>query len=99
MKNDDLQQLLKQARSSQDQLDWSAASHGFETRLTARLADLGSQAPGTLDLVWRAVASCAAFVGLIAVWFILAQAPREAEDDLTAFWGGGQAGFDTELFN
>ena len=99
MNNDDLQQLLKQARSSQERLDWAAATYGFETRLTARLADLNGRPPGTVYLLWRAVAGCAAFVGLLAVWFILAQAPREAEDDLTTFWGGGQAGFDTELLN
>lgn len=96
MNDSELDALLGKARRAQSQLDLSALEYAFETRLAARLVDSG---PGTLVLLWRAVAGCAALVGLLAVWFILVQAPIEAEDDLSAFWDSGQASYNAEFLN
>ncbi len=99
MNDADLQHLLHQARHASTQVDLSARAYGFETRLAARLASLESSGLGTVHLLWRAVAGCAAFTGMLAVWFILAQAPHAAADDLTTFWDGGEASYDTEILN
>ncbi len=99
MNDPDLQQLMQQARHAQEGLDWSRAAYGFETRLSARLREEQEAGDGITALVWRAVAGCAAVVGIMAVWFILAQAPQAAEDEMTAFWDGGQSAWDTELIN
>jgi hypothetical protein len=99
MNDADFQHLMQQARHASAKVDLSAREYGFETRLSARLADLRHQHPGTIQLLWRAVAGCAAFVGLLAVWFILAQSPQAAEDDLTAFWDSGQASYDSEILD
>ena len=99
MNDADLNSLMRQARSASAQVDLSAREYGFETRLAGRLADLEGSSPGTVHLLWRAVAGCAALTGVLAVWFILAQTPHAAEDDLTAFWDGGQASYDSELLN
>lgn len=96
MNDSELDALLGKARRAQSQLDLSALEYAFETRLAARLVDSG---PGTLVLLWRAVAGCAALVGLLAVWFILVQAPIGAEDDLSAFWDSGQASYNAEFLN
>lgn len=99
MNDPDLQHLLHQARRASAQVDLSAREYGFETRLAARLADLQNDHPSTVRILWRSVAGCAALVGVMAVWFILAQTPHAAEDDLTAFWDGGQASYDSEILN
>ena len=99
MNDDSLHHLMQQARRASARLDLSVREYGFETRLAARLADLQHHHPGTVRILWRAVAGCAAMVGVLAVWFVLAQTPRAAEDDLTAFWDGGQASYDSEILN
>ena len=99
MNDENLHHLMHQARRAQAQLDLSAQEYGFETRLSARLADMECRGPRVVQLLWRAVAGCAALVGMLAVWFILSTAPRAAEDDLTAFWDGGQASYDSEILN
>ncbi len=96
MNDDELQHRMQQARDAQARMDLSAREYGFETRLAARLTENGG---GTVQLLWRAVAGCAAVVGVMAVWFVLAQAPHAAEDDLTSFWDGGQASYDSEILN
>ena len=99
MNDEDLQHLMQQARRGSAQMDLSAREYGFETRLTARLTEIELTGPGIVQLLWRSVAGCAALTGVLAAWFILAQAPHAAEDDLTAFWDGGQASYDSELLN
>ena len=99
MNEENLQHLLQQARRAQGQLDLSAQAYGFETRLSARLADLERHGPGVVQLLWRAVGGCAALVGMLAVWFILSAAPQAAEDDLADFWDSGQASYDSEILN
>lgn len=99
MNDADLQQLLQQARHASAQVDLSAQEYGFETRLAARLTAMETAGPGTLQLLWRAVAGCAVLTGILAVWFILAQAPQAAADELTAFWDSGQASYDSEILN
>jgi hypothetical protein len=99
MQDPDLNSLLAKARQAQDRLDWSAREYGFENRLTARLQAMDTSGLGTLSLLWRAVAGCAALTGMLCVWFILAQTPQETEDDLTAFWDSGQASYDGEFVN
>ena len=99
MNNADLQHLMQQARSASAQVDLSAREYGFETRFATRLAELENSGSGTLQLLWRTVAGCAALTGVLAVWFILAQTAHAAEDDLTAFWDGGQASYDSEILN
>jgi hypothetical protein len=99
MNDDSLHHLMQQARRASARVDLSAREYGFETRLAARLADLRHHHPGTVQIIWRAVGGCAALVGVLAVWFILAQTPQAAEDDLTAFWDSGQASYDSEILN
>jgi hypothetical protein len=94
-----LHRLFQQARRAQQRLDLSAREYGFETRLMPQLAELAASGPGTLYLLWRSVAGCAAMVGILAVWFILAQTPHATEDDLSAFWDSGQASYDGEFLN
>lgn len=96
MNDHDFDQMLRQARHAQARVDLSGPAGGFETRLSSQLAGLAHGRPGGVLLLWRSVAGCAALVGLLAVWFILAQTPLAAEDDLTAFWDGGQASYDDE---
>ena len=97
MNDADLQHRLQQARAAAVEMDFSVQEYGFETRLTARLHALSANDHGTVALLWRAVAGCAALTGVLAVWFILAQVPHAAEDDLTAFWDNGQAAYDSDL--
>ena len=99
MKDAELQILLQQSLRAQAQVDLSAPQYGFETRLAARLHEMVFDGPCTVQLLWRAVAGCAVFTGILAVWFVLAQIPHAAEDDLTAFWDGGQASYDSEFIN
>ena len=99
MNDENLQHLMQQARRASAQVDLSAREYGFETRLAARLTEIEHSGPGIVPLLWRSVAGCAALTGVLAAWFILAQAPHAAEDDLTAFWDGGQASYDSEILN
>jgi hypothetical protein len=99
MNDPELHRLFEKARQAQQRLDLSAREYGFETRLMPRLQELAESAPGLLQLWWRAVAGCAAMVGILAVWFILAQTPQATEDDLSAFWDSGQASYDGEFLN
>jgi hypothetical protein len=96
MNDSELDDLLGQARRAQSQLDLSVQEYAFETRLASHLLERG---PSTLVLLWRAVAGCAALAGVVAVWFILSQAPVETEDDLSAFWDSGQASYNAEFLN
>lgn len=99
MNDSDLHGLFHQARRAQQRLDLSALEYGFEARLGSRLQDAAGPGPGTLHLLWRTVAGCAAMVGVLAVWFMLVQNPQATEDELSSFWNCGQSSFDGEYLN
>ncbi|MDB5557006.1 MAG: hypothetical protein JWL81_3008 [Verrucomicrobiales bacterium] len=99
MNDPDLSHLFDKARQAQARTDFAAQEYGFETRFTAQLHAQAARGPASQTLIWRAAAGMAAFVGLLAVWFILAQNPQATEDDLTAFWDSGQATYDMEYLN
>lgn len=99
MNDQELSDLLGKARAASQRADFSAREYGFETRLAAQLAALPAAGLSAVHIIWRMAAGCAALVGVIGVWFIIVQAPTETEDDLTAFWDGGQMAVDADFLN
>ena len=99
MNDQDLSDLLGNARAASRRADFSAQEYGFETRLAARLTALPAAGMSAVHIIWRMAAGCAAMVGVMGVWFIVVQSPTETEDDLTAFWDGGQISLDADFLN
>ena len=99
MNDQEFTDLLGKARAASRNADFSRQEYGFEIRMAARLEALPAIGLSAVHIIWRTAAGCAALVGVMAVWFVLVQSPRETEDDLTAFWDGGQISYDADFLN
>jgi hypothetical protein len=102
MPDNELSQLLLQARQAAQRMDTSRAALAFETRMGAVLRQQQQAAAGPVSRfhTWlRATIGFAAATGVFAFLFLTTRPAVEMEDTLTAWFSGGSTAWDMELFN
>lgn len=101
MPQDELSDLLSQARRAAERMDTSRAELAFETRMQAGIRGTAQPAgPVARFQTWlRGTIGLASAVGVIAFLFLAGRGAIEVEDTLTAWWGDSAAVWDLQLFN